>query len=634
MYSTSTSDYKIFSELKQTETAYKNNPVIIMDNLEFRQWEIIRMCEFYSNSKYLKGNLDELDREKPFYNIVNYRVTIAKVATDLDIKDVQITADLPKDWVRSMFLQHESYEWMKEAKFETFLNEMGLNRAKYGTALIKKVMKDELLTFEVCDWRLITTDQVDMLGGTIIEDHFMTPSQLAKKEGVWNKDAIRESIKESTRKMQSSTAYGDQGAEEFNSDRVTVKEIHGEFPLSYYKQVTQDVDNDGVYDETENEEDNWIYSLQHYFIGEVGEKCYVFFSEEVKEIPYMKLDWEKMPGRGLGRGVIEDVEEAQVWTNDSVINEKNTMDLAARVLIKTDSKSLTNNILTTDNGKIFEIEEGEMLEAMQIAPSALGEFQQQINRWAQQGDNSSSVQDANSGKKPPADQPFATTQLLNQVATKPFDYRRQEAGEFISEMYQKWVLDYLIKRLETAHILTADFTSDELKMIDESFAIHNANQDVINHAINHGVVASPDAYQGLITGHKNRLSGAKRTIDFPEGYFDGIDAKITVVTSNTQQEKTAILTSLNSILTTIQSSYNPQTGQYAILQNPVLARIFGRIIEIAGIGVSPISLGIDPLQDAPAPVVQTATATPQAAAPVAAQTPVPIQPQVPSVIQQ
>jgi hypothetical protein len=369
--------------------------------------------------------------------------------------------------------------------------------------------------------------------------------------------------------------------------------------------------------------------LQHYFIGEVGEKCFMFYAEEADELPYMKLDWEKMPGRGLGRGIIEDSEEAQVWTNDAVINEKNVMDLAGRVIMKTTSKTLTNNLLTMDNGKIINIEDGEELEALNIAPSALGEFQQQIQRWQSQADNSASTYDANTGKQPPADTPLGQTQLLNAVATKPFDYRRQEAGEFVSEIYTRWVIPYLIKKLKKQHILTADFTTEELQMIDESFAIHNANQDTINHAINHGVVPSPDAYQALIQGHKNRLSGAKRTIDFPKGYFDGIDAKVTVITSNDQQNKMALLQSFNQILQTVQQSFNQQTGQYMILQNPIMARIFGRMIELSGIGLSPISLGIDPLQGTQPqvpPQVTPAAPSQTPAAPVASALPATAQP--------
>lgn len=72
-----------------------------MEGLTFSQWKTIRMCEFYSNSRYLGSfggmtsngvlienrNQDELGRDAPFYNIVNFRVTIAKVATDLDVKE-------------------------------------------------------------------------------------------------------------------------------------------------------------------------------------------------------------------------------------------------------------------------------------------------------------------------------------------------------------------------------------------------------------------------------------------------------------------------------------------------------------------------------------------------------------------
>ena len=87
-----------------------------------------------------------------------------------------------------------------------------------------------------------------------------------------------------------------------------------------------------------------------------------------------------------------------------------------------------------------------------------------------------------------------------------------------------------------------------------------------------------------------RRQGKKRYIEIPDKYFDDIEAKVSVVTTGEQRNKAAILTSLSSILQTVSQSFNPQTGQFSILENPVLSRIFGQIVEIAGAGVSPVSL--------------------------------------------
>jgi hypothetical protein len=48
------------------------------------------------------------------------------------------------------------------------------------------------------------------------------------------------------------------------------------------------------------------------------------------EDPYKYLPYEECDGRGLGVGVIEDLFEAQVWTNYNVKQKKDMLDLAGK----------------------------------------------------------------------------------------------------------------------------------------------------------------------------------------------------------------------------------------------------------------------------------------------------------------
>lgn len=87
---------KIFSELNNLLFNYNNGYITIVDGLTFSQYQTLKKIEFYTNSQYLSGNKDELGRDKPFYNIVNYRVNVAVRATDLDVKDISLTSDNPR----------------------------------------------------------------------------------------------------------------------------------------------------------------------------------------------------------------------------------------------------------------------------------------------------------------------------------------------------------------------------------------------------------------------------------------------------------------------------------------------------------------------------------------------------------
>lgn len=577
--------YKIFNEVNDLIRDYETRPIQIMEGLHFNQYQMLKTCEYYSNSKYLGGNKDELQRDKPFYNIVNYRVTLAKVATDLDIKDVQIGSDDPQHYVHSMLLQKEAYEWMKDktVNFSNFLNDFGQTRAKYGGALVKRTYVDDELHVDVVDWRNVTTDQVNTTSGAIVETHYMTPVELMKKKEVWTLSNLVDVIKANEKSNAKSSKYS-QKEEQHNTDRIIVRETTGQFAQSYY--------NDFVGEEV-LDADDYIYGLQHYFFADINGQCFPLFAEELdeKDFQYMYLPWETMPGRALGRGVIEDAQEAQVWTNDAVINEKNAMDLAGKVVLKTTSKQVGANILEIDNGRIFEMEDGKELDVLSLEPSALGEFNNQVQRWQNQANDATSSYDANSGKQPPSDTPYSQTALLNQVAAKPFDYRREEAGIFLSEMFEQWIIPYLVKKLYADHILATDFTQEELDYIDNTFATWSVNQKLID-AVLDGKIVTAQEYQDAITTFKAGMKGKRRFLQIPTGFFKDIEAKVTVLTTGEQKNKAAILQSLSTILGEVMQSYQPQTGKFAVLEDPTMARIFGTILELSGAGISPVSLGI------------------------------------------
>ncbi len=605
-------DYKICTEVKQLESEYDHGSINIMEGLPFSQSKTLKMCEFYANSKYtgVNGNKDELGRDAPFYNIVNFRVTIAKVATDLDIKDINITSDDPQHYVKAMLLRRECYEWMKESNFAQFLNRLGYTRAKYGGALIKKFEQDGKLELQVVQWKNAITDQVEIPKNPIIERQYMTYSELLGKKDVW--DNVEEVLKHQ-KDLKMAKKYGTKAI----SNRICVYEVKGEFPVSYLKNAKGESDI--------TSDDEYEYSMQQYFIADVYGKNFILYAEELKESPYDYLAWEEMEGRALGRGVIEDSEEAQVWINDAVKNEKSAMDLAGKVVAKTTSKKIGNNILEIDNGKIFELNAGEELDILNLTPAALGQFQNQINKWKEQADGATSSYDAVTGEQPPSGTPYSQTALLSQIASKPFDYRREEAGIFLTRIFEKWIIPYLVKRLKKNHVLAADFDEEELAMIDRDFAISRAN-DNVKKALLQGKFVSPEEYNMMIEAEK--LLGTKRYLDMPDGYFDDIEAKVSVNPTGEMKNKQAVLQSLSTLMGDVIRSFNPNTGSFGVLENPQLSKIFYTILELSGAGISPASMTMNPGNPAPMqggnPQAPIKPITPEASLPAPQQVNVPV----------
>ena len=115
-----------------------DSEIELTEGLPFSLKDTNKQIEYITNSKYLSGNTDEFGRDKPYYNISNYRLNVAIRATDFDTKDVTIVSET-RDYVRSLLISKRVQNWMKDTGFAKKLNRMGEKRAKYGWILVKKV---------------------------------------------------------------------------------------------------------------------------------------------------------------------------------------------------------------------------------------------------------------------------------------------------------------------------------------------------------------------------------------------------------------------------------------------------------------------------------------------------------------
>ncbi len=562
--------------VKDKMELWERGSVQITEGLTFNAHQTIKKIIYYTESKYESGQKDRRGKLKPFFNIVNFRVNVATRATDLDTKDIQIVADEPQFMPMSFLLQKEVYNWMKDANFAKTLNEMGATRAKFGGVLVKKCLEqeegeEEELELEVVDWRNVIVDPSNP-DNMVIEKHYLIENELAEKDGVW--EGVREAI-DVVRKS----------AEK----KLEVFEVTAELPESYAPEGG----------------DEYTYRIQKFFLYNKtrSDKSVILYHEFLDEFPYKYLPWEKINGR-LGRGIVEDGFEAQQWTNDAVIKEKEAMELGSKVIFKSTDPTIQNNILSeVENGQIIKIAPNTDLAIANTITNNLPEFRQLIQSWDSQLEKTTSTFNAVTGETMPSGTAYRTTAILNQEATSMFDYRREEMGIFLVEIFTDWIIPYLLKKFNKAHILAAEFTPEELKMIDDSFSNYQANQKM-KEAILAGKPVYAEDYVKMVQETKDLLmkSKDKRFLDIPKGQYKNWKPKVTILTTGEQKNKAVILESLNNVLMTAAKA--PQ-----VLTDPTLSKVFAKILEVSGSGISPVSLNMGanmntaPTDVAPAPTM-------------------------------
>lgn len=573
----------IFSETLDIISSYERDEIELIPGFSWSMFKTMKMIEFYSRSRYLEGMKDELGREKPFNNIVNANVDISVAATDVDVKDITLEGADSHSYDRAMILDKLAQGWMRESNFSLTLNDIGETLPRYGGVLVKKTETGSELLIEVVPWKNVVVDQVDIKNGPKVELHWMNAVDLDAKRGSWDDKAIDKAI-EMCDEPQPNAPRG----------KVLVYEVEGVLPRYFL------------------EEGGKGYCLQSHYLIATGKAMVKLYGEELEKTRYKYTEWKKVPGRGLGWGIVEDGEQAQIWTNDAVIQEQNTMELAGKVLVQTASKKYAGrNVLTElDQGVILEHEENKPFTRVDLTPSSLPVWDNLVKRWQQQFDRSSSITDALRGETPPSGQAYRLQALVTQASASQFDYRRENKGIFITEIFYDWVIPFLIKKLNRGGEFMAEFSKEELDQFDEQYINYLTDQKLKELSQRNMFVDKNEVYAEMASAMaKIARTGQYRYLQVPRGFFANIKTRVRIDLTGEQKNKMAMLESLANIFNQIQMTYNPQTGKFAALEDPVLSEIFYSIVEGSGVAISPVTLAAKARQMVPSMVPGTTPGT-------------------------
>lgn len=573
-------NYSICKELEVIRDNY-DTAINIIDGLNFRQKDLIRTIEYYSNSKYLDGQIDDTGREKPFYNIINAMCDVENAAKDIDTKDIQATSDDGEHYVESFLLAKDVYEWMKEVNFAKTLNDMRDVHTRYGSLLVKKCYEfdedgNKMLSLQIPEWKNLITDQIDIVGSPIVECHYLSLQQIIEKEG-WDQNGVKELV---------SKMKGDG----YNC-RVPVYEVRGYFPVSFIKEFT----NQKI-----SAKDRMTFTYQLYYLasavkytdqtkteGLAGGKLIPLYWENKTEQCYKYLARKRKSGRAFGVGVSEEGEEAQVWTNDAVLKQFRAMEFTTKVVGQTASKKLKGrNLLSeVDDGTILEHEDGKPITALALLPAGgLAQYAGLISQWFTQFERATSAYSAQRGESPSSRTAAKLQTAVLQQSGSVIAGIREDLGIFLTELFEDWVMPYLTKRLNAEHILSHDFSMGELQEIDRNFSMHAAN-DLAKEKILAGQIVTAEDYANFQENAKALVQRTKssRFLQLPKNYYKKVKAKITFNITGEQQDKHAVADVLSNIMKMYVS--NPQ-----IIMDPVLTEIFLKIVEVSGAGISPVKL--------------------------------------------
>lgn len=569
----------IFEYVKQEEAAYAL-PISIVDGWEWNMKEHVRLSLLYKNSQFSQGNDPKTRDDKPFRNITRPILNVQYRTEGFDVKDIVLYIDNEDQYFKSFLVKKYHDRWAEEYEIDTFIDDVNEAKVDYGGALVRDVNKKcpenvPLETIAFCD-------QTNILSGPIGIKHFYSPDELQKFESVgWgNKNngatiTIEEAI--ILAKNEKIPDKQDGKANRTPGKYIECYEVNGMLPESWYKK--------------DGNPDKYVRQMQilMFYTDKDGHKVgLTLYAGRAPEGTFKVFLRDKIHGRALGWGGVEELFDPQVWANYDEIVMKGLLDAATKVIVKTTDTTMKSRHPTglkdLDNLSIVELEEGKDAGVMDTTPRSIGLFEQAVSRWEDHARTLGSANDAVLGENSPSGTPFKLQALVTAQANGLHDYRRGKYATFIGRVYTDWVLPHLTKELLNGKKFLEELSLKELQAVADA-VVENQVNGIIKEKILNGQEIVPADMDRVKTQLRSQFmkKGSRHFLEILKGEMQDAPVAVRVTVDGKQKDLDKITDKLVNIVRQIIAA--PQ-----ILNDPRMADLFNQIIEYSGL--SPIDFGM------------------------------------------
>jgi hypothetical protein len=567
--------------VREMEEADVSGKTILSKYVSINLRKVINTIDAYINSQFIDGDADYMGREQPFFNIVKAARNIWYRATDLDRKNIRYFAGKDNQTVLAFIGTLLLQDWMRNSKFGLFLNKWGLTLATYGSAVSKWVEKDGELTPSVISWNNLLFDTVDFHNNLKVEILWYTPQQL--KENETFDQSVVEYLCNNTE--QRKTIEGQDI--DNKSGYIKVYEVHGYLPIALLKE--------------EPSEDDWKeYTNQIHIVSlKAGgkEADYTLYKGREAKCPYHLAHLIEEEGRTLSIGAVENLFDAQWMVNHSVMQMKNQLDLASKLLFQTSDGNLVGqNVLSNiENGDIIIHAINQPLTQLNNRPdiAAMQAYQAQ---WQALGAQINGVSESMMGANPPAGTAWRLYESQLRENHSLFELMTEQKGLYLEEIIREFINPYFKKQLNNGDEISVILDENQIKEIDEMYVSNAAKrrvEEIKKQTILSGQIYDPaqegqqlanetELVQKALQPLKNNriLAPDKDTWkeEFKDFDFNNLIVDITGEVKDVQGSITTLMTALNIV------ANNP-----GVLQNPDAKLIISRILNLSGT-ISPLEL--------------------------------------------
>lgn len=557
-------DYIIEEEVKYTK------PVTLEDGWDWSMKEHIKRSFLYLNSQFTDNNSNRDLR--PNKNIVLPILNIAFRLEGFDVKDIELYVDNPDEFYKSLLIRKYHQKWALENGIDTFIDDMTETYCTYGGVLVRKTNTAKP---EVIDLKSVAfCNQNDLINYPFGIKHQMSFSELRKegKKRGWGGEGADIDIETLIQLVKKE-----------DKDTVDVYEVHGTLPIEWL--------NDEEIVDISDKDVNQIQIVAFYLKEGNQKQGVCLFRKAMPELPFKFLKRDDIKNRALGRGGVEELFEAQIWTNWNEVKITEMLDSASKTLFFSDDPTFKtrNNLSNVHNNEVLKLNEGKQIQQLDTFPRNVAIFNDSVERFWQHAQVLGSATDPLMGEEPNSGTPFKLYEAQQMEGKGMHKYRQGKLAVFMDELYRDWILPHLAKEIVKEQTFLQELSADEMREVVDKVVTAKTNSFKKSM-----ILGLQDINEDLIEDFKNQVrqdvvkGGNKRFFKILQNEMK--DISLSVMTNIAGKQKNLALLTDKLVNVLRQYIATPQ-----IRQDPEMTKLLNTILE---------SSGLSPIQFNTAPVVQ------------------------------
>ena len=561
----------IFEYATQEESSYKTREIQVSDNVTWNMYTYLTQGFNLKNGWFINASNNLLTKH-PFKNIILQILEFRYAAEDRDVKDILFHIDDPeKHHISFLVKKYWKNVYTVENDIDSFIDDIIEEKVDFGGCLVEKgsgaVPKARGLR------EIAFCDQTDLLGGPIGFKFNFSPDALRDKAKLGWGDEKNGADIPLERLIFNAKNQKDAPAQEGLQNQVTGKNIEvyvvrGQMPESYL--------NDSGKEEVMVNQIQVIAFYQDEKNPNNKTGVTLYKNKETEEVFKFHTP-KKIYNRALGKGTIEELTDAQIWTNFAEIQKVNMLKAASKIVFQTTDESYANRqkIRDMENLEITTTKDGATISQVPTGSPNIQLFNQALVEWENHARILGGATEALLGIQPPAGSPFRLQERVVFEGKKPHERRAGKFDKFLEEIIRDWVLPHMAREITKGKKFLVTLSYDEMAWLTERIATNRAAKEQVEAVLSGRI---PEDFEALKERFRQDFAqgGNEKFLEILKDELKGIEMKVEIVVSNKQTDLGLMVDKLVNVLRQYLAA--PQ-----MRQDPIATKLLNKILEASGL---------------------------------------------------